>query len=360
MRFECATCKPSACRVGRIDVAPENCPMRGPLPPFEDLYRAEAVRQLAYHSTRVEAEGYCRWTRVHEIVELARRMAYRRIGVAHCQDMVREAALAGRYFHERGLEAVLPDVAGQCEPVRQAELFAERGTDFNVIAGMCVGHDALFIRHSRAPVTSLVVRDRRLRHHPAGALYASHGYLSRALFGHPKTPLPTQPPPWDDERLDRIAREVRDAGLRRSDPPCRIEEIVDFAQRAGVRRLGLVFCNGFREEASRLNAVLSANGFSVSSICCKVGSVPKEELGLLDSEKIRPGEPEMICNALTQAELLEQAEVELALLLGQCVGHDSATISHLHVPAVCVVAKDRVLVHNTAAALYELEHARTV
>jgi uncharacterized metal-binding protein len=86
--------------------------------------------------------------------------------------------------------------------------------------------------------------------------------------------------------------------------------------------------------------------------------VPKEKLGIRDAEKVQPGQPEMICNALAQAELLEREGVELVLLMGQCVGHDSATMAHLHVPAVCVVAKDRVLAHNTAAALYELEGDR--
>jgi uncharacterized metal-binding protein len=63
----------------------------------------------------------------------------------------------------------------------------------------------------------------------------------------------------------------------------------------------------------------------------------------------------MICNPLAQAELLNRERIELALVLGQCVGHDSATIGRLDVPAVSVVVKDRVLAHNTVAALYRLE-----
>ena len=134
---------------------------------------------------------------------------------------------------------------------------------------------------------------------------------------------------------------------------------MDFARRAGARHLGIVYCVGFREEAPQLHAVLTANGFTVSSSCCKTGSVPKDKLGIRDAEQVRPGRPEMICNALAQAELLEREGVELGLLLGQCVGHDSATMARFRVPAVCVVAKDRVLAHNTVAALYELEGERT-
>lgn len=48
-----------------------------------------------------------------------------------------------------------------------------------------------------------------------------------------------------------------------------------------------------------------------------------------------------------------RAGVELVILLGQCAGHDSATMASLRTPAVCLVAKDRVLAHNTVAALYQ-------
>jgi len=329
--------------------------MHGPFPAFERLYATEATLRLAYNAARVEAEGYCHWTRIREVSELARRMGYRRIGLAHCRDMRREAALAARYLHERGLEVMLPDGARDCDPVGQAEAFAARGSDFNVIAGMCVGHDALFVRHSRAPVTALVVRDLRLRHNPVGALYTRKGYLKSALEARPAPAGPVTFHGWNDDLLDRIAREVRDAGARRADPPCRLEEIMEFARRAGVRRLGFTFCSGFREEAPQLQAVLVANGFRVSSACCKTGAVPKEKLGIRDAEQVRPGRPEMICNALAQAELLEREGVELVLLMGQCVGHDSATMARLRVPVVSFVAKDRVLAHNTVAALYELE-----
>jgi len=83
--------------------------------------------------------------------------------------------------------------------------------------------------------------------------------------------------------------------------------------------------------------------------------VPKEEFGIRDDEKVRPSAAEMVCNPLAQAELLNREGVQLALLLGQCVGHDSATMAHLEAPAVCIVAKDRVLAHNSVAALYEME-----
>lgn len=351
---ECALCDRYACEAGRIDAAPEGCPMLGPFPDFETLYGSGVTRELAYHAARVEAEGYCRWTRIREIAEVTERMGFTTIGVAHCPDTGREAGLAAEYLRRSGLEVVLPEDPTDCDPVGQAERFGDLGTDFNVIAGMCVGHDSLFIRHARAPVTSLVVRDLRLRHNPVAALYTRTGYLKRALYGTVQEEV--EPfGGWDDALLDRLAAEVRDEGLARDRPPCRLEEVMSFARRAGARHLGVVYCSGFREEARQLQAVLGTNGFRVSSVCCKTGAVAKERMGIADAEKVRPGQTEVICNPLAQADLLEDDAVQLVLLLGQCVGHDSATMARLEVPVVCLVAKDRVLAHNTVAALYELE-----
>ncbi len=329
--------------------------MRGPFPSFDDLYSTEDARTLLYESARVEADGYGHWTRVREVAELALRLGYGRVGIARCPDMAREARLAGDFFEGRGLRVTLPGPNTDCDPIGQADLMAREGTQLNVIAGMCVGHDTLFIRHTRAPVTSLVVRDLRLAHNPVAALYTREGYLKSVLYGSRRDPAGEPFRGWSDGLIDRVAREVRDAGRVRETPPCRVEEIMDFARRARVTKLGIVFCVGFRREANDLGAILATNGFRVSSSCCKTGSVPKDVLGIREEEKVHPGRPEMTCNPLAQAELLEKDAVELVLLLGQCAGHDSATMSHLRTPVVCVAAKDRVLAHNTVAALYRRE-----
>ena len=61
-----------------------------------------------------------------------------------------------------------------CNPVGQAKVLNEVGTEMNVIVGLCVGHDMLFQMYSRAPVTTLIVKDRVLAHSPAGAIYSSY------------------------------------------------------------------------------------------------------------------------------------------------------------------------------------------
>lgn len=348
MTVECAACESYMCRTGSVDAAPDQCPMHGPFPTFDELYSTDDRKLLAYESAIVEAEGYCRWTRLEEVVQFSSRMKFTPIGIGHCPSTVREAQRVAAFLRNRGIDAVLPRNVDSCTPVDQAEFFADTGTQFNVIAGMCVGHDALFIRHSQPPVTSLIVSDRRFRHNPVAALYTSRSYSQNALYDSGRRSVLRAYAGCDTETLIRVASEVREAT---SPDWCRLEEIMEFAHRLGAKQLGLVFCVGFRLEARTLTEVLQANGFRVASSCCKTGSVPKDRLGILDAQCVRPGHSEMMCNSLAQAELLNREGIELALLLGQCVGHDSATMQHLEAPAVCVAAKDRVLGHNTLAAL---------
>lgn len=132
----------------------------------------------------------------------------------------------------------------------------------------------------------------------------------------------------------------------------RVEEIMNFARRLGVNRLGIASCVGLIREARLLQEILEANGFQVSSVCCKVGSIPKEEIGLADDEKIRPGQFEALCNPIGQAKLLNEAGTGLNIVVGLCVGHDSLFFRHSEAPVTVLVAKDRVTGHNPAAVLY--------
>jgi uncharacterized metal-binding protein len=132
----------------------------------------------------------------------------------------------------------------------------------------------------------------------------------------------------------------------------RVEEIMSFARRLGARRLGVASCVGLMREAHILCSILTANGFEVRSVCCKVGSIDKEKIGIADEEKIRPGGYEALCNPIGQAMLLDDAGCELNIAVGLCVGHDSLFFEHSKAPVTVLVAKDRVTGHNPAAALY--------
>jgi uncharacterized metal-binding protein len=132
----------------------------------------------------------------------------------------------------------------------------------------------------------------------------------------------------------------------------RVQEVMEFARGIGATRLGIATCVGLIREAGLLQEILEANGFQVSSVCCKVGSIPKEEIGLADDEKVRPGQFEALCNPVGQAKLLNEAGTELNIVVGLCVGHDSLFFKHSAAPVTVLVAKDRVTGHNPVAALY--------
>lgn len=134
----------------------------------------------------------------------------------------------------------------------------------------------------------------------------------------------------------------------------RLQEICEFAEKIGYRRLGLAYCAGLQAEASRLNKVLEDYGFEVVSVVCKVGCTPKEEIGIKDHEKVRIGEFESMCSPIAQAEVLNEACTDFNIVLGLCVGHDSLFFKHSKAPVTVFAAKDRVLGHNPLAAIYTL------
>jgi uncharacterized metal-binding protein len=277
-------------------------------------------------------------------------MEFRRVGLAHCADMGSHASNVATYMESRGFHLLLPPPSATSDPLGQASFFQDGGTDLNLVCGMCVAHEIQFLSQTLAPTVSLIARDLRLRHNPAAALYTSRSYLKTELFGHwpEKERAPFKA--MDEATLGRLACDSQPGS---GGGPSRVAEAMGLAHALGVRHVGLSFCVGLREEAKILDRILKTNGFQVSSVCCKTGSVPKEEAGISDAEKVRPGTVEMVCNPLAQAELLNRDEVELAMVLGQCVGHDAATLQQLETPAFSIVAKDRVLAHNTVAALHD-------
>ncbi len=132
----------------------------------------------------------------------------------------------------------------------------------------------------------------------------------------------------------------------------RVQEVMEFARRIGAEKLGIASCVGLIHEAKLLQDILEANGFQVYSVCCKVGSIPKEEVGLADAEKIRPGQFEALCSPVAQARLLNEVGTGLNIVVGLCVGHDSLFFRYSAAPVTVLVAKDRVTGHNPIAPLY--------
>lgn len=135
----------------------------------------------------------------------------------------------------------------------------------------------------------------------------------------------------------------------------RLLEIIEFAGRMGYRKLGLVFCIGLRKEAKVVEGLLAANGFDVVSCLCKLGAVPKEEIGLTQEQKIRVGCAETMCNPIAQALLVNAEQTEFNILMGLCVGHDSLFLKYAEAPCTVFAVKDRLLGHNPLAAVHNID-----
>jgi len=135
----------------------------------------------------------------------------------------------------------------------------------------------------------------------------------------------------------------------------RVEELLEFAKRMGFKRIGIAFCVGLFEETRTLAEIIESNGFEVFSVACKVGAVDKAELNI---EKMKQELLEASCNPVGQAEVLNEVETDMNIIVGLCVGHDMLFQMHSRAPVTTLIVKDRVLAHNPAGALYSNYYRR--
>lgn len=152
-----------------------------------------------------------------------------------------------------------------------------------------------------------------------------------------------------DARISRASAEVEGAYYGQL---TRVEETIAFAHRLGAKKIGLATCIGLSEETRILVKVLKINGLEPYSVICKIGAVDKSKIGIDDAFKIQKGCHESMCNPILQVRLLNAENTDLNVIVGLCVGHDSLFIKYSDAPVTTLIAKDRVLGHNPAAALY--------
>jgi len=163
---------------------------------------AAMVEGLCYQPVPGSDAVNARWTRVEDTIALAILMGWKKIGIATCVGLLDETERLSDILRAQGLEPLsVCCKAGSidklklglkeenkvrpgsfepaCNPIAQAHLLNQAGTDMNVIVGLCVGHDMLFSKHSQAPVTTLVAKDRVTGHNPAAVLYGQNFYYKR-------------------------------------------------------------------------------------------------------------------------------------------------------------------------------------
>ena len=152
---------------------------------------------------------------------------------------------------------------------------------------------------------------------------------------------------YQDDQIAELHRAASVIEGRYYGKETRLGEIILFAKELGYEKMGLVFCIGLSEEAKVIDEILSKH-FEVVSVCCKVCGLKKQEFSL---ETIS-SDDEVMCNPAGQAQLLNEAGTELNILCGLCVGHDAIFAKVSDAPVTTLIAKDRVLAHNPAGAVY--------
>ena len=119
----------------------------------------------------------------------------------------------------------------------------------------------------------------------------------------------------------------------------RVQELIEFAKRIGISKLGLAFCVGLKEEATMLAKILESHGFDLASVACTV---------------------EGGCNPVGQALILNQMKTELNISMGLCMGDDIVFSKFSQAPVTTIVVKDRATYHNPVAPLASKSPFRTL
>ncbi|MCX8021610.1 MAG: DUF1847 domain-containing protein [Syntrophorhabdaceae bacterium] len=168
-----------------------------------EFARQASIQEAECYAGRGERPYVMRATkpRIVEIYEFAKKMGYKRLGLIFCVGLSKEASIVNRILIKQGFEVVsvackvgcipketigikeeekifIGEQETMCNPILQAEIVNDAETDFNILLGLCVGHDSLFFKYGKAPTTVLAVKDRLTGHNPLGPLYLSENYYA--------------------------------------------------------------------------------------------------------------------------------------------------------------------------------------
>ena len=219
-KIECTKCLKVVCGSEQFDQGPPNCPTKTKQEVIKEAvaeYDKPEIREFARQASIQEFECYInlpegrtpRNPRVEEIAQFAKKMGYRKLGIAFCEGLRDEAKILTKILENRGFDvvsvcckagAIPKETIGiieeqkihgpgsfetMCSPITQAEILNSEETEFNIVVGLCVGHDSLFFKYAHAPTTVLIAKDRVFGHNPAAALYLSGSYYRKLLRKEP-------------------------------------------------------------------------------------------------------------------------------------------------------------------------------
>jgi uncharacterized metal-binding protein len=170
-----------------------------------DFARNASIQEGECYVNRGEDNPNARYAvkpRIQELIEFSHKMGYKKLGIAFCMGLKSEAKIltdilkfqefeiasvvckAGRtpkeFIGVKDEEKINPgSFESMCSPIAQAHLLNTSGTDFNILVGLCIGHDSLFMRYSEALCTVLVVKDRVTGHNPLAAILQHQAYYKK-------------------------------------------------------------------------------------------------------------------------------------------------------------------------------------
>ena len=189
----CNVCQKVECRHNYPNGIPKYClatRFHDTLERTKSEYSTPGVVDIYKAAGKVVTKGYGKWPRIQEAIEFARELGVNKVGFASCVALIRELGAIAELFTgagfkvvstacqvgrvrpiDRGISPDFTDFLGlYCNPIAQAEILNHEGTQLNFILGLCLGHDILFNRYSKAPASTLIVKDRVTGNNPAAAL----------------------------------------------------------------------------------------------------------------------------------------------------------------------------------------------
>lgn len=192
---------PSFCPTRNSEEAIENALNELKKPDVLEFARQASIQEGEGYSNRELGYEYVKpiKPRIIEIIEFAHKMNYTRLGFVFCIGLRKEAKIVEKLFAVQGFEVVsaicklgrtpkesigirddqkirIGSFESMCNPIAQAFVLNEAKTEFNVVMGLCVGHDSLFLKYADAPCTVLAAKDRLLGHNPLAAIYTIDSY----------------------------------------------------------------------------------------------------------------------------------------------------------------------------------------
>jgi uncharacterized metal-binding protein len=175
-------------------------------PELKEFARAASVQESACYTQR-DMKPFVMIptkTRLEELIDFSKRMGYKRLGLAFCGGLTYEASVLSQILESHGFEIIavsckvggvpkerigvkdeekvrIGEFESMCNPITQAKILNKSKTDFNIMLGLCIGHDSLFLKFIQGLTTVFAVKDRVTGHNPMAAIYTSRSYYQRVM-----------------------------------------------------------------------------------------------------------------------------------------------------------------------------------